>query len=372
MSARAKWRGLPPWARWVTGIGIVVIVLNVGLTLLQNVYAGPEGKPSSAYATAPTGIAAFAELLAGHGYPVLPLRGSLEESLPDDGTLLVLEPETMTSDDTASLKRWVENGGRLVIGGSAPLWLDRLFPDGPRWSPAGVLEGVPLAPVPETAGIAAIGGEGFGSWEDSAGALPIVGLQSESARTLVAVATPGTGRAVLLADPSVLHNRFLARADNAAFGLNLAGEPGTPVYFAEGVHGYGNETGLGAIPVRWKIALGGLALAAIVWMVAVGRRLGPPQPEGRDLPPPRRAYLEALTTTLARTKRRDEVVAPVRAAARSQIARRVGLESDAAPAALEGAARALGLTDEEIAAVMRDGDPLAAGRALAKLGGRGW
>ena len=372
MKARARWRGLPPWARWVTGIVVIVVLLNVGLSLLRSMYAGPEGRPSSAYATAPNGIAAFAELLAVNDHPVLPLRGPLAENLPDGGTLMVLEPETMSAADVSALDAWLANGGHLVIGGNSALWVDKMFERAPKWSPAGILDGSPLAPVPETAGISHVAGEGFGSWEDTGAALPVVGLTSEAARTLVAVATPGTGRAVLLADPSILHNRFLARADNAAFGLNLAGPAGSEVYFAEGVHGYGNETGLAAIPTRWKVALGGLALAALVWMIAAGRRLGPPQPEGRDLPPPRRAYVDALTTTLARTKRGNEVVAPLRAAARAKIARRTGLANDASDAAVEGAARGLGLTDDEIAAVLGRGGVIPTGRALVKLGGRDW
>ena len=374
MSVRQRWSGLPPWARWVGGIVIGVIAINLLLSFLRGLYAGPEGKPSSSYATAPDGLAAVAELMAREGHPVIPLRGPLTGALPDSGTLVVLDPETITGEEVDALRAWVEGGGRLVIGGRPRLWAAELLEREPEWSPAGVLEAEPLAPVPETTSIGAIGGEGYGTWEDTAGALPVLGLGGSSARTLVAVAGIGAGRAVLIADTSILHNAYLSEKDNAAFALNLAGPEGSPVHFAEGVHGYGNETGLAALPFRWKFALAGLALAAIVWMLAVGRRLGPPEPETRDLPPPRRAYIEALTTTLARTKRGNEVVAPLRAAARSRIAVRSGLEEGADVHELEGAGRALGLTDEELAAVLgkRDDDVIAAGRALAKLGSRGW
>ena len=374
MSGRERWRGLPPWARWGTGIVIAVVALNVVLSLLRGLYSSPEGKPSSSYATAPHGIAAFAELLARKGHPVAALRGPLTGSLPETGTLVVLDPETLADEEVAALRNWVEQGGRLVIGGRPRLWTGGLFEREPRWSPAGVLEAEPLAPVPETASVEAIGGEGYGTWEDSAGALPVLGLETSAARTIASIATIGSGTVVLLADTSVLHNAYLSKVDNATFALNLAGASGTPVHFAEGVHGYGTETGLAAIPFRWKFALCGLALAAIVWMVAVGRRLGPPEPEGRNLGPPRRAYIEALATTLARTKRTEEVVAPVRAAARARIARRAGLDDTNDERALEGAGRALGLTDDEIAAVLgrRNEDVVAAGRALAKLGAGGW
>lgn len=375
MTARARWRGLPPWARWVTGIVIAVVAVNVLLSVLRDAYRGPEGRPSSSYATAPNGIAAYAELLARRGYPVAPLRGSLSENLPDDGLLVVLDPDMMSRDEATVLAEWVAAGGRLVIGGRPDLWAAALMDErAPDWSAAGILSAEPLADVGETRQVTTIGGAGHGSWADTGAALPIVGLESSPARNLVAVAAIGAGRAVLIADTSILHNRYLARNDNAVFALNIAGAVGTPVYFAEGVHGYGSETGLAAIPPRWKFALGGLALAVIVWMLAVGRRLGPPEPAARDLPPARRAYVEALTTTLARTKRSNEVVAPVRAAARAKLARRAGLESNADDSSLEGAGRAMGLTNEELAAILgrSDGNVVAVGRAVTKLGGRDW
>lgn len=376
MSTRQTWRGMPPWARWVIGILIGVIALNVTLTFLRDAYGGAEGRPSSSYSTGPGGVAAYAELLARHGHPVTPLRGPLSiESLPDRGVLVVLDPDTLTSAQVFDLITWTAGGGYLVIGGRPELWASGFeFENELRWSPAGIVSAEPLADVPEMSNVTTVGGEGFGSWEATGPALPVAGLESSPARDLIAIAEIGNGRAVLLADTSLLHNRYLANEDNAVFALNVAGPSETPIYFAEGIHGYGNETGLAAIPLRWKFALGGLALATIVWMIAVGRRLGPPEPDARDLPPPRRAYVDALATTLARTRRPDEVVAPVRAAARAKIARRAGLEPDSDERALEGAGRALGLSDEEIAAVLgrSRGDVVTVGRAVTKLGGRDW
>jgi len=373
MSSSTSWGRLPPWARWVSGIAAGVVLLNLALTLLGDLYGAPGGKQSSSYATGPEGTAAVSELLARRGHPVAALRGPLTEALPETGVLVVLDPETMAEEEVAALRRWVESGGSLVIGGSPYLWSDELLQATIEWSPAGTVEAEQIAAVPETASIRSIAGEGFGAWEDSSGALPVLGVEGSPARTVVSVATIGRGRAVLLADASVLHNRYLAEADNAAFALNLAGPPGTPVHFAEGVHGYGNGTGLMAIPFRWKVALIGLALASIAWMVAVGRRVGPPEPEARDLAPPRRAYVDALATTLGRTKQTDEVVAPVRAAVRARIARQTGLDERSDDVVLERAGRGLGLNETELAAVFgRGGDPVIAGRALVKLGGRSW
>jgi hypothetical protein len=110
-------------------------------------------------------------------------------------------------------------------------------------------------------------------------------------------------------------------------------------------------------------------------MIAIGRRLGPPEQEARMLPPPRRAYVDALATTLARTKRRDEAVAPVRAEVRAALARRAGIPADADDRALRGAAGIYGLSGEEIKAIFEpsnsEQDVLAAGRALAAVAERG-
>lgn len=364
---------LPAWARWVVGIVVVAVALNMLIAVLNSIYATPGGPRSSSYSTGPGGIAAYAELLAVHGYRVVPQRGELIDGMPPGGTLVVLDPQTLTTEEASALERWVSAGGRLVIGGRPEWWSGALLSTGVEWSAGGVTQAGSLVEVAETAGVTSVAADGFGSWTDPAGALPLLG---DETTTIAAVAEVGAGRAVLLADTSLVHNRNLASEDNAIFALDIAGPPGTTVVFAEGIHGYGDATGLRAIPLRWKVALAGLVLAALVWMVAVGRRLGPPQPEGRRLPPPRGAYLDALATTLARTKQRTGAIAPVREAGRTAILHRSGIEDPADRSAVEGAARALGLNETEIAALLGDGagdeDVINAGRALVRLGRRRW
>ena len=109
-------------------------------------------------------------------------------------------------------------------------------------------------------------------------------------------------------------------------------------------------------------------------MVARGRRLGPPEPERRDLPPPRRAYVDALAATMARGKRRARRRSrPVRAEARRRLARRAGLGPHADAEAWHTAALAAGLEDDEARALSGraedDATVVATGRALAALAG---
>jgi len=187
---------------------------------------------------------------------------------------------------------------------------------------------------------------------------------------VVASERVGAGTVFALADPSPLQNRLLDRWDNAAFGLQLAGA-GRRVAFLESYHGYGRSSGLGALPLAWKLLLSGLALASIVYLFARGRRLGPPETTERELPPPRREYVDSLAGVLARTTR-DEAIAPVRRRAREALLRRAALAEDAGDEAVREAARRLGLGDDEANALLApartDADVLAVGRALAQIG----
>ena len=135
-------------------------------------------------------------------------------------------------------------------------------------------------------------------------------------------------------------------ADDAAFGLAIAGAPSRPVSFEEAVHGYGEARGLAALPTRWKWALGGLLLAALVAVAARFRRLGPPEPTPVPPQPPRRAHVDALGSALARTGRPAEAAGPVQAQARTLVLTRARLtprrrprHRSAPPASGSGSAR---------------------------------
>ena len=175
---------------------------------------------------------------------------------------------------------------------------------------------------------------------------------------------------MLLADASPLQNRLLDEADNAALALALAGSG--PVTFVESVHGYGTATGLAALPARFGWALILLALSGLVLIVARWPRMGPPEPPEEPLFPPRRAYVDALASTLARSRDRGAAIEAVRSAARERLARRAALARDADDEAWAKAARAAGLGHDEARALVdgaADDDGIAAGRALAHLSG---
>jgi hypothetical protein len=113
-------------------------------------------------------------------------------------------------------------------------------------------------------------------------------------------------------------------------------------------------------------------------MWARGRRLGPPEDASRPLPPPRAAYVDAVGSTLMRTHRPDEALAPVIRRVRATIDARstfgadgpAGATSDLDPTEFARRAHSLGLSDAEIASLhapVTDESVLALGRALNRV-----
>jgi hypothetical protein len=349
----------------------VVIAFSALANLVEHLTPRPHGPRSSSYATAPEGLAAYASLLAQHDYPVRRVRDAPSESpLDPQDTVVLLDPGSVGPDDATALREFLLAGGRLVVGGgdSPESLVATLVEDAPEWAETSVKEATSIVPVAETAGVQDVEAAGPGAWTTQTGqAVPVVAGDSGS---IVAVASIGRGRAILFADASPLQNRLLDHADNAALGLAVAGAQGRTVDFLESVHGYHPASGFGAIPWSWRFALGGLVVAALVLMLARGRRLGPPQAEGRELPPPRRVYVESLAAVLARTKRPDEGIEPIRAEGRRLLTLRAQGHGDDEDV-LRQVGRRAGLSDDEVGALLGavrgKAGVLGAGRALAKL-----
>lgn len=379
--ARVRWRRLPLAARIAIGGLSVLVAFNLLLAAVDLATGGPppSGPPSSSYATGPDGLAAYADLLAGNGHQVRRLRVTLDRARLGSGdTLVVADPDSLSPAEARSLRRFVDDGGRLVAAGNAVVpALRHVLGEAPVWVASGDRSAVPLVPVAEVENVSLVRSAAAGSWEWAGASLPVLAGDGASdagaGRVLATVASAGSGRVVALADASVLHNALLGDADNAAFALAAAGEPGRPVVFAEAAHGYAESEGLAAIPGRWRWALLLSLGATLLWMWSRGRRLGPPEDLERPRPPPRRAYVDAMAASLARTKQPARCVQPLQGAARRRLARRAGLPADSGDEDLRLAATRLGMPADDIAAILApprdDRDLLAAGRAVAGVPG---
>jgi len=351
-------------ARLVLGVVAFFVVLNVIALVVSSVRPEPGGADGSAYATQPRGVAAYAELLRRAGHDVKYLRDELDAARLDPAaTIVVLDAPALDGAERAALARFVRDGGRLVHGGADAG--RAIVPRAPRWSEEAPRIARPSTAVPETNGVRRVLSAGEGGFGPLGGTLPALGQEP----ALLAVARSGGGRALLLADTGPLQNRLLARADNAALGLALAGPPRRPVTFVESVHGFGLQTGLAALPARWRLALAIVVLAALLLLVSRARRLGPAQESGGEPTPARREHVEALALGLRRACEPAIGLAPMQAAARAQVIRRAALAADATDDAVRDAALRLGFGEDEAAALTGERartDVLALGRALAR------
>jgi hypothetical protein len=345
---------------------VLVVALNLAARWLDSSLGGDRGDDTraSSYATGPEGAAAFADLVHRNGHAVERQRGELEiESLDPADTLVVLEPAALDPSETAALLELASTGGRLVIGGSDPeAYFARLTESPPEWASTGpdAWRGIAASLDP----IALVQTRGLGSFTAVGDTRPVV---EESDATLAAVGVAQRGEIVYLADVEPVLNQSLADADNAAFALWLAGDPERTVVFAEGVHGFGSESGLDAIPTRWKIGLVVGGLAALVYVLARGRRLGPPVPHASPPPPAREEYVDAVAATLARTRDPAGATAELRAEVEDALTTVAGTGDRAA---LRAAAERIGIDPAVVDALDEpgaDASVMVVGRAFAEL-----
>jgi hypothetical protein len=345
-----------------------IIALNVLAQGLDRAVGGnePSGVAGSSYGTQDTGLAAAASLFTHYGHSVSRRRGSLATAALDPAaTVFVIEPQSLTDADEAALLAFVSQGGRLVIGGSDPFYLRRLRDHPPAWSADGAATYVE---IDSALGARRVEAAGLGSWKDRGSGAVL----AHSGDTALLTAEPvGQGEILFLADASPIENAYLARADDAAFALGLAGDPTRPVEFAEGTHGYGATRGLRAIPTAWKLSLLILGAAAVLLAWARSRRLGPPDLPSRELPPARAEYVRALAVSLERARDPSTALAPMQQWARLQIARRAHLPSDASLEEIDRAAITLGCSESERAAMWYpptdDNTALALGQLVSRL-----
>ena len=296
---------------WLAAATIVVGVFVAIGVLGEALAPAPQGQPSSSYATASAGVAAWAQLLQRAGHPVRRLRIPVAQaSLSATSTLVVLGARALSASDRTGMRRFVRAGGILVLGGGdLAATLPALLADPPPWTPTGTRSVRALRAAPELTGVQTVRSASEGSFTGTGpGAL----LGDPPVGTLLLVRTLGRGRIDLLADASPVQNRLLASADNAQLSLDLAGGDRRAVVFDESIHGFTAATGLAALPDRWWLAFGGLALAGVAWALARGRRLGPAEPELEAPAPARSAYVEAIAAALSRTHDPEAIAELVR------------------------------------------------------------
>jgi len=348
-----------------------VSVLVIGIILAQVSGTGSSGeRPLGADPSdeGPTGLLGLTVLLEGNDHDVervaeAPSTGDLDS----EKTALLVTPGSITAADANALNDLASDGGRVVVAGDpGSEALTRLLDTDAEIGEGGSETVSPVTVSPETAGVASIQLGTTQAVTDAGSALPLLGDAGQAAAVAADI---GEGRVVVIADDDLLLNDLIDDADNALFGINLAGEAGREVQLVEAVR-TPPGSGLGALPSDWGWVAAGLLAAALSLAWARGRRLGPAELEARPLPPPRRQYIDAVAGALLRARGTGDAAEPLRQAARDRLKRRAGLPRDASEAQVREAAEAAGLEPAEVEALTGRNDEsamLAAAGALAKL-----
>lgn len=367
----AWWGSLGRGQRIVVGAVGLLVAVNIGLSAASALVGGDPGGPvSSSFSTGGDGLEGYADLLEVGGHEVVRLRERVDaDNLRSGDTAVLADPSGLTATDAETIGRFVVEGGRLVVAGESSTPLVAALVGAPvEWRSVQPDDLEVWVSSADLGGALELVGDDGGRWAElPAEVLPVAGAGD---RPSVLIANVGSGRVIALADAGPLQNDALARADNAAFALGVAGATDRPVVFVEATRGYA-ATGLAAVPSAWKWSGAGALVTLAFGLWAAGTRFGPAEPAERALRPPRRAHVDAVAAGLDRSVDGPAaVVAPLRDRSRAELAGRLGVEGDASPGVLYAAARRAGLDDAQVAVLVEEpsslDDALAVGAVAAQ------
>lgn len=227
----------------------------------------------------------------------LELRGTSisDGDVPEDGSVFFLAHDLRRPPQAERVLDWVRRGGRLVVADPGSAILRKA---GMRLLPTPVSGFAPeqrLGPgcvSPTTVGVERIVvGALDGLYVPAAG----LGCFLEDGGAYLVTRAHGSGMIVALGGITPLTNEFLGEEDDVTLAWNLLGS-GEPVVFGSAVPpGATASEGVWALlPQPARVILLQLAVAAVVFAVARGRRLGRPIEEA--IPSPIPATELVLTT----------------------------------------------------------------------------
>ncbi|GAB4285008.1 MAG: DUF4350 domain-containing protein [Coriobacteriia bacterium] len=306
-------------ARLAASVAVAVLGLALywaAVVAADRYYESPVATAST-YSAAPEGLSVLYTYLEQAG--ASPAQLTSFDELPEEGTLVIAADarleKPVTDSEAERVARWVRDGGRLILAGWHGEAVARALdlyavPSGgtlaelPPRQPAGALVGVSRVEA----------GEQRLRAEDAGWAAPL----ADASGAAMLVRGVGGGEVVWLGTAYPLTNAGIASADNARFAVQLV-TVGGPVTFDEYHHGFAYGGGVWTrIGDAGRAGVLLVALATVVALYALGRRIGPPI---REISTP-----EARTTTYI--------------ASLAQLYRTAGARAEALEALEDGIARA--------------------------------
>jgi hypothetical protein len=257
---------------WV--IAFVLALLIGGVAYLgQPKQDSPEHNSNSDAANGTSAARLFAQAM---GHPTSQIEGTFSPP-SQNGLMFVFTPTSAyTADDADQTANWVRQGGVLVYASEqGDSQLDRAF-SVTRLS--GFASSQTEFANPVLDGVTTVsGGELAVPFLASSAQVPI--LRSNNGFPLGFIQKLGSGIVVVLADPLVLCNGYLDKADNGRFLSDLLGlvDAGSAVGFDEYHHGLilSDLAPQAWVTTPWGAAILWSLVAVFVGLLLRGRRFGP-------------------------------------------------------------------------------------------------
>jgi len=313
-------------------VEIVTLIASLsGIVLFAALQAASSGKDvtGSSYDASDSGMRAYYELLAREHIPVrrFTLR-PFELKRAGIRTLIVALPAGITGwspalhSDADDFKRFVVDGGTLVLLGACDRTTSSilLLPGVARVATSEYEYATRIDLRLRKRGIRVI------REEDGLRYAGLTGSQillADRYGAFAIVKPEGAGQIVATTSPSLFFNSQIGQNDNArlAYALATIGNNSGDYAFDEQIHGFGVDRPWWALlPAADRAALAILGVAAVLWLLASGTRLGlpvaaqpPPDPTSKD-------YLDSLAGLHARA-RTDALIVRQSAAAVSHFLR---------------------------------------------------
>jgi hypothetical protein len=359
---------------------LVVFLLVVGLNFAFFVEerSGEENEATgnrSSYRATPYGTKAYYTLLEESGYPVTRFEKAFTALKADDpGTLVVISPpdqNPLSAEEVASLTRWVEGGGLLVV-------IDRVIdiPIGEaniKTESASSQNVRVYQPTRLTKGVERISLSDIASRVQVRGTRLTTSHIGDDHAPVLADVKIGAGRIILLADPHVVANNGISERDNLVLALNmLADRPDGRIAFDEFHHGYGSQTAGGGLmayfrgtPVPWMFWQ--LALVGGLAVYTLGRRFARPIPLKHERRTTNLEFVSSLANITRLARASDLAMQNIYVEFRKRLCKVAGLPPTAATSVVAAAAaRRAHIEESEMRRLLARCEAIAEGKQVSE------
>lgn len=331
-------------------VAMVVLFVAGSVMTIRNTAGDEEARlipVRTSYSAGPGGAKAAYVLLDRLGFRVARWRRPLDRPPREAKVILLIDPlpnMLLSSRENLGLARWMNDGGVLISYNGLP----RVFPGQEDLSAArrrGDRSLVkPSGRNDYLGGVRALDVRTPSRIRENLKSVGYMNILGDHLGVIAAYRDEKKGRAIAIADPCLIANLGIGRADNAVFLANLVAahaRKGDLVVFDEYHQGRGIERSLGQIVGKYgRAAFVQLLALLVIALYSYGRRFGEVRSGDREERRVSFEFVEAMAGAYQRAGARSAAIQTLFAAFRRDLAVRLGLPEDAGLDVLAKAAAA--------------------------------